>query len=1040
MCWLPVGINNNKLFGLCDSGSSTNLLSSKLALKLGLTVVPDGKFLRLADGKLMPTTGVACVNLLINGSHFSCWFCVCDLIHFPIILGLPFLSQAGVKLDFVRNCFSISRGKGKWFPFPSESEVSKFQDTQGSCLAVSFEEADLTISERAKLRELLDEFPEVFTGIPGECTLPPIKLELKPGSTAVRSLPFRFSGVRLEQMRKHIDEMLEQGIIEPAYSSYASPVFLVPKANSDKTRMVVDFRKVNEQLVFKPYPVPTISQQLSALDGKRIFSTLDLCSGYHQLRLDPTTADVTTFTSPFGNYRYKRLAQGLSNGVGEFQNAMDQILGPLKWRSASPYLDDLIVYSTTFEEHLVHLREVLSLLKQYGLTVNQEKCHFGMRQVKYLGHIIGAEGIRPDPSYVEAVSLLNPPTNRKELQRFLGKFCWVGKFIDHFASIARPLFQLLKKGCKWVWEPDHQKAFLDLKGKLVSKPILAHPNLNKPYVVMTDASAVGLSGILLQKGEDGLEHPIAYASRATTPLEAVRASVDLELTAVFFAYEKFRPFLEGTHFTLRTDAAALTWLRNLKNPSGRLGRWSLTLQELDFDVEHIRGRDNTFADALSRQPLQRNEPVVNVLTRGQNSAWAKWEKEVRDAQLQDDYCKAKFQDASNSSSSPFVVIDGILYKFAAEGWADPNPYKLVIPKSLVLRILEENHSVPNAGHQGVFRTVGKLKRTYFWPSLLADAKDFVVSCPTCQATKPDLSGKKGFTHSLESQGPWDTLYLDFIGPLPVSSKGNAHILVVVDAATRWTEVYPLRNANSASVVRCLRELFNKLGAPRRVVFDNGTPFKAALTQRELWCHGVQPIFITPFHPSANLSERFNQQIKRMIRAFVGEFHKGWDKHLSEFQLVLNASVNVTLGVSAAELFLGRPLFTLFDRLCQPGKKQIPVRMDSSLKEQRLDHWIHLWALADRRQADKLAKYRKTADAKASPANWKVGDLVGVKTHFLSDANKSFAQGLAPKWSGPWRVESLQPGDVARLKHLNTEEKAIRHISQTKPWKLRQLLD
>jgi len=907
-------------------------------------------------------------------------------------------------------------------------------------MAVSFEEADLSDTERVQLDELLKEFPEVFTGIPGECTLPPIKLELKPGSTPVRSLPYRFSGVRLEQLRGHINEMLSQGIIEPAFCSYSSPVFLVPKANSDKTRLVVDFRKVNEQIVFKPYPVPTISQQLATLEGKRLFSTLDLCSGYHQLRLDPSTADVTTFTSPFGNYRYRRLAQGLSNGVGVFQNAMDLILGPLKWRSASPYLDDLIVYSTTFEEHLQHLREVLALLKQYGLTVNKEKCHFGMRQVRYLGHIIGSDGIRPDPSYIEAVSLLSPPTNRKELQRFLGKFCWVGKFIDHFASVARPLFQLLKKGVKWDWQIEHQKAFLELKEKLVSKPILAHPNLNKPYVVMTDASGVGLAGVLLQKGEDGLEHPVAYASRATTPLEAVRSSADLELTAVFFAYEKFRPFLEGTHFTLRTDAAALTWLRNLKNPSGRLGRWSLMLQELDFDVEHIRGRDNTFADALSRQPVKGTEMMANVLTREQNSPWARWEQELRDAQQQDDYCKAKIQDSLNSSSSPFVVIDGILYKFAAEGWADPNPYKLVIPRRLTSRILEENHSAPNAGHQGVFRTVGKLKRTYFWPTLLVDAKDYVTSCPTCQATKPDLSGKRGLTHSLETQGPWDTLYLDYIGPLPTSSKGNAHILVVVDAATRWTEVFPVRRANSTSVVRCLRELFNRLGAPRRVVFDNGTPFKAALTQRELWCQGVQPIFITPFHPSANLSERFNQQVKRMIRAYVGEYHKSWDRHLSEFQLVINASINSTLGVSAAELFLGRPLFTLFDRLCQPGKKQLPVRVDASLREQRLDHWVHLWAMADKRQAEQLSKYRKIADAKTAPANWSIGDLVGVRTHFLSDATKSFAQGLAPKWSGPWRIESIQPGDVAKLRHLNTGEKAIRHISQTKVWKVRQLLD
>jgi len=221
------------------------------------------------------------------------------MIHFPLILGLPFLHQARVKLDFSAQTFGIHTRHGtKWWPLPSDGEIRDFQMGMSDCLAVSYQEAEMSSLEKEQLKSLLNEFPEVFTGVPGECTLPPIKLELKPGSQPIRKLPYRFSGVRLEQLRAHLDDMLEQGIIEPYHGAYASPVFLVPKPHSDKTRLVVDFRLVNQQIVIQPYPLPTISQQLATLEGKRFFSTLDLCSGYHQLRLDPATSHVTTFTSP----------------------------------------------------------------------------------------------------------------------------------------------------------------------------------------------------------------------------------------------------------------------------------------------------------------------------------------------------------------------------------------------------------------------------------------------------------------------------------------------------------------------------------------------------------------------------------------------------------------------------------------------------------------------------------------------------------------------------------------------------------------------
>ena len=1044
--YIPVNIGDLTYSALVDSGSSSNLMSADLARWLGLLVYPSELTFNIANSDKLTTVGKARVPVSIAGVKKWVWFGVCEGLLVDVILGLPALGLFKIRLDFERFMFDIPvSGIRRSYSLdfgPSKPDVGVVREGATTDPPTVYESIPLTKNQERAMEELFKEFSVIFNDVPGECNLPPIRFNLKEGTQPIRRFPYRFTGPRLDQMRKHLTEMQAQGIIEPYCGPWSFPAFVVPKPHGQPgSRFVCDFRALNQVLVQEPYPLPTIVQQLAALEGSAVFSALDLSSGYHQLRLHEESSKLATITTPFGNYRYKRLPQGVLSGTYAFQAAMDQILGDCKWRYASPYLDDILIFSKNIHDHLSHLRDVFTRLRDAGLTIKKSKCHLFMSKLRYLGHVISADGIRPDPTYIDAVQALPSPTSRKELQKTLGRLTWTSKFIPNYSVIARPLFLLLKKGAVWEWTSEHEACFRRLKDLLTKNPVLAHPDMQLPFILQTDASARGYAAVLYQVKEDGLEHPVAYISRSTTPLEAVRASVELELGAVMWACEKLRPFLDGAQFTLRTDASALTWLKQLKCPTGRLGRWSLALQDLSFQVQHVRGRDNYFADALSRHPREHSGetlrlPVSGPVLRSLRQSARDWENRVITAQQADPYCTQKSADSGTSASSPFVVLDGILYKFSPIDWADPDPYKLVVPTELVKEVLNKVHDSPEHGHLGIARTLAKMRMVYFWPSMTDDVRLWVSSCQVCQSVKPYLGKKLGKMHTHTSLVPWQTLTLDLVGPLPRSTKGTSYVLVVVDLATKWTELFPLRQATSATIIKCLRSLFSRLGAPGKILSDNGTQFTSGLMRKELWLNGVHPIFVTPYHAQANITERYIQSLKRLIRSFVGDDHRLWDQYLPEFQTALNSAPNTTSGFSPADLFLGRPLYNLMDRISHPKFRDLPRGLNETQVNQRMEHFIKIRGQARENQSRALEAYKRAYDRSRLPNPFVKGDTVGIRTHYLSKAGDHFAKGLAPRWNGPWLITDVGPGDVLHLRNSNSGARAVRHVSQVRPWTVR----
>jgi len=467
-------------------------------------------------------------------------------------------------------------------------------------------DTDITSFQTSQLKSLLIKYYKCFDDKLGRTSL--VQHHIDTGNTKpIKLRPYRVSPYRKEIISDEITKMLNAGIIEPCVGPYAAPITLQPKKDGS-LRFCVDYRELNSVTVRDVYPIPRIDDTLDQLQHAKYFSSMDLRSGFWQIELDPTSRDKTAFISHAGLFRFRVMPFGLTNAPATFQRLMDLVLGGLKWSCALVYLDDIIVYSSSFEDHLHHLELVLQQIQQSGLTLKINKCHFCKTHLKYLGHIVSKEGIRPDPDKLNAVREYPVPTKLKAVRTFLGLSSYYRRFIKNYATIAEPLLALTRHSDSksFQWTPACQQSFETLRQHLVEAPIIAYPRFDQPFILQLDASDVGLSAILAQKliDDDGIarEHVIAYASRTLSPSERKYSPTERECLAIVYGCNYYRPYLEGTRFTAITDHKALKWLHSTKDLNSRLARWAIQIAAYDIDIQHRPGVENGPPDALSRYP------------------------------------------------------------------------------------------------------------------------------------------------------------------------------------------------------------------------------------------------------------------------------------------------------------------------------------------------------------------------------------------------------------------------------------------------------
>ncbi|XP_043475954.1 uncharacterized protein LOC122507359 [Leptopilina heterotoma] len=426
------------------------------------------------------------------------------------------------------------------------------------------------------------------------------------------SRQYRFPQIHKDEITKQVNELLKNKIIKPSQSPYNTPVWIVPKkpdsSGNLKWRMVLDFRKLNEKTIGDSYPLPHINDILDSISSAKYFSVFDLATGFHHIRMNPNDSHKTAFSTPHGHYEFDRMPFGLKTAPATFQRLMDLTLTGLIGTELFVYLDDIVIYADTLEEHERKFNNLAERLRNANLHLQPDKCEFLRPEVGYLGHIIDKNGVRPDPRKIIAVKNFPIPKTTKNIKQFLGLAGYYRRFIENFSKIAHPLNQLLKKDTPFIWSDKQQLAFDTLKQHLCEEPLLQRPDFSQPFVLTTDASGYAIGGILSQ-GKIGKDKPIAYASRSLSDTEKKYDTYEKEALAIIFCVSHFRPYLYGRKFTLVTDHKPLVWFQNSKDPCSRVSRWRLKLAEYNYEVVYKAGKMNVNADALSRNPIPNEEEL-----------------------------------------------------------------------------------------------------------------------------------------------------------------------------------------------------------------------------------------------------------------------------------------------------------------------------------------------------------------------------------------------------------------------------------------------
>lgn len=602
---LDIEILGAKGTGLIDTAAKLSVAGHslyKILVEKGQMFKKSNLRIGLADGTSnKERVLITEVDIYVTGRTIKTTFIVMPHAQNNFTLfGMDFIEYAKIILNFPQRVW--------YFADDCIPHELKFEDSNETPVTLQINYADtlredearnLNREQREKLDELLADNEDI-SALGGEPT-PYAEHAIDTGDIAPIAIPpYKMSRQKKEIFEKEINVMLESDVIEECESPWVTPVVLVPKKDGI-ARICVDYRRLNAVTKTDSYPMPRIDELLHLAKRTLYMSTIDLRSGYWQVSVKPKDRDKTAVTTPFGIFRFKRMPFGLKNSGATFQRLMDRFRRGLKDIVVIVYLDDIIVISTSFEEHIKDLQQVFNRLREFKLRAKREKCNFACLQVKFLGHVITPEGIRPNKEKVAAILHLPPPRNVKHLLTFLQTASWFRRFVPGFAEIARPLTQLTKKDAAWTWAKDQKESFEKLKKLLTDARILRQADETLPFIIHTDASNYALGAVLLQ-GEGNEERPVEYASRLLTAAERNYSTTEREALAVVWAVEKFRGYIDGAKVVIGTDHQPLKWLMSLKSPSGRLARWALSLQEYNLEIIYTPGKVNVVADTLSRPP------------------------------------------------------------------------------------------------------------------------------------------------------------------------------------------------------------------------------------------------------------------------------------------------------------------------------------------------------------------------------------------------------------------------------------------------------
>lgn len=835
-----------------------------------------------------------------------------------------------------------------------------------------------------------------------------------------------------------VEEMKEDGVVIPSKSPYNSPLLLVPKKDGT-WRMVIDYRKLNSHTIPDRMPMPVINDMLAQLGGAKVFSSLDLLSGYWQVPLDEESKHLTAFSTHKEHLQFEVMPFGLTSAPLTFVRLMLQILGDVE--DVSVYLDDVIIASKDVESHFKTIELVLDRLRKAGLKVKIKKCQFLKKSLEYLGHVISEHGLKMQEGKIKAIVDYPAPRNLKALRRFLGMVGYYRPFIKGFATIAKPLTELTRKDANYEWKDEQEAAFKTLKDMLITDPILVYPDFEKEFYLACDASSTGLGAVLMQKDKTRMR-TVYYASRVLNAAERNYSTTERECLALVWGLQKFRHILLGHKINVLTDHKPICDLfkKRAFTNNMKFNRWFVSVLEFAPEFRYIPGRYNTLADALSRSQ-EENEKQITTHNFAFSCQITDLDLDkVRQEQQKDSRIKEVIGNLlQGEKNSEFQLIDGLLYKTSDE----PNACsRLYIPNTLIQDVLELTHSYKLSGHPGIKKTCRTITRNYFWPRCSEDATRFVQNCTLCNIHKGNVNVKAPLEMYPSELNPFQVVTMDFLGPFPNTIRGNKQILVFIDYLTRYVEIVPTRNREASTVAEAFKSrIITRHSCPQVLLSDNAAEFTSDILTKLCDFYEIQKCQITAYKPSSNGAvERTNRKIKDVLKTLVTPSTEDWDLTLEDIQFTLNNTVNESIGETPHFLLYGyqkRMPNSLLDDAAPP-RRTYNYEDYIAWKTRRTYETVKVTRARLKELHKKSSKYYNN---RSTIPSLKVGQQVYVLNHVLEGPNIK----VSPKFRGPYRVLEVLKLNKFKLMHEITLKESIVHwnhikVVHSEPWSSTQLKD
>lgn len=884
----------------------------------------------------------------------------------------------------------------------------------------------LTPAQQIVITRVCNEYRDIFY-LPGDKLTATDTIQheipLLHNTPPVHVKPYRIPQAQKEEVDRQVKKMLEEGIVRPSSSPYNAPIVLVPKkldnSGTQKWRLAVDMRRLNDVTIGDSFPLPNITEILDQLGNSKFYSALDLSAGYHQVLVKEEDRQKTAFSTGNAHYEFNRMPFGAKGAPAVFQRLMNTVLAGLIGNTCYVYLDDIIVYSTTLDEHEHKLRKVFDRLREHKLLLQPDKCNFFMPQIKFLGHIISEEGVTMDPEKVKAVVNYPVPETVKQIKSFLGLIGYYRRFIPQFAAMAKPLNNLTRKDVPFRWGVEQQEAFQNLKTTITSEPVLQYPDFVKgQFLLTTDASNIAL-GAILSQGAVGKDKPIAYASRTLNKAESNYSTSEKELLAIVWAVKHFRPYLYGRHFKILTDHRPLRWLFNVREVGSRLMRWRLKLEEYDYEIIYKAGKTNVNADALSRIQIELCKQRDSIETET-------FDKGEEETQITDSTINTSEPDSEHTESTPIIVK---LHKDKAGNyrhWIDD--------KKQQQQLLKEYHDNPLGCHQGHQRTTEALKLRYYWQGMQKDVIDYINTCVSCNQRKTSRTDNRPapLEISFTPNTPFTHTAMDIVGPLPLTRNGNRYLLTFQDIFTKYPEAIPMSDQSVNTIARkYVNHIICRHGCPEKITTDQGAQFTSELFSEICKLLQVKQIQTTAYHPEANgVVERSHQTLMNFLSHYINEKQDDWDEWIDYALMAYRTTPHTATGYSPYYLNHGREA-----RL--PTELQTSKLAKDYNEDDYVQHVVKGLQQAYENTQEKLTsgkeRTKRNFDKNAQHKIFQPGELILL---FDPTVKRGRSRKLKKPWLGPYKI-------LERLSNVNYKIKKgkkdyVTHVNRMKPFRLRAL--